>query len=68
MVIAPKIICLKEQENTATALIADKGFLPLIRSPCQQNIAVAFRIWRDDDPAFILLRRVLDKGKPSLSV
>lgn len=30
MVIAPKIIRLKEQEHSAAALIADKTFLPLV--------------------------------------
>lgn len=44
MVIAPKIIRLKEQENSATALITDKTFLPLVRRTSQQNISVAFRV------------------------
>ena len=43
-VIAPKIVRLKEEENSAAALIADKAFLPLVRGASQQNIAVAFRV------------------------
>jgi hypothetical protein len=66
MVIAPKIIRLKEQENSAAALITDKTFLPLVRRTSQQNIAVAFRVGRDDHPAFTRLRRILYEGKPQL--
>lgn len=44
MVIAPKVIRLKEQEYSATALITDKTFLPLVRRTSQQDIAVALRV------------------------
>lgn len=66
MVIAPKIIRLKEQENSATALITDKTFLPFVRRTSQQNIAVAFRVGRDDYSAFTGLRRIFYEGKPQL--
>ena len=66
VIVAPEVVTLQEQEYPAAALVANEAFLSLVRSTGQEKIAIAFRIWRYNDPALTGLLRVFNQRKAQL--